>query len=265
MQRNDYTKANQRAWNESAVHHTSGDSWNGLLKNFASPGFSTLDATLTNALVEIGVDGKSVVQIACNNGRDVLSTCALGAKACAGIDISESFIEAAERINNVARRDCEFMVADIYALPKTLRRDFDVALITIGVLNWMPDPDAFFATVRGLLKPGGALVIYETHPFLDMFDPRAEKAREPAYSYFPAEPFRQTEAIVYDGADVPDVSPSYWFAHSLGTVVTACIESGFRLSTLKEFPHSIREVDFDRYENEEPQLPMCYLLTAVAA
>jgi hypothetical protein len=37
--------------------------------------------------------------------------------------------------------------ADIYALPASVRRDCDVALITVGVLNWMPDLPRFLREV----------------------------------------------------------------------------------------------------------------------
>ncbi|WP_367153206.1 methyltransferase domain-containing protein, partial [Leisingera sp. F5] len=59
----------------------------------------------------------------------------------------------------------------MYSLPSGIRRDFDFAVITIGVLNWMPDLGRFFQSVAGLLRPGGRLVIYETHPVLEMFEP----------------------------------------------------------------------------------------------
>ncbi len=38
----------------------------------------------------------------------------------------------------------------------------------------MPDLARFFRVVAGLLRPGGQLVIYETHPVLEMFDPEVE-------------------------------------------------------------------------------------------
>jgi SAM-dependent methyltransferase len=65
----------------------------------------------------------------------------------------------------------DFVCADVYALPEGLEGRFDLALITIGVINWMPDLPRFLKVAASLLVPGGRLVIYETHPVLDMFEP----------------------------------------------------------------------------------------------
>ena len=92
-----------------------------------------------------------------------------------------------------------------------VRRDFDAALITIGVLKWMPDLPGLFAQVAGLLKSNGALVIYETHPFLEMVEPRADDPFRLLHSYFQKAPFVETAPIVYDGNYQGEVSPSYWF------------------------------------------------------
>ena len=43
-------------------------------------------------------------------------------------------------------------------------------IVTIGVLGWLPDLDAFFGIVSRLLRTDGQLFIYEMHPILDMFD-----------------------------------------------------------------------------------------------
>jgi len=262
MKLNDYTQANKAAWNASAEHHAKGPEWKALLDGFKSRNFSTLDATLTESLSGLNLEGKSVVQIGCNNGRELLSTFALGATRCLGIDVSEQFIHAAEELNAVAQRDCDFLCSDIYALPKSTRNDFDVALITIGVINWMPELQRFFGAISSLLKPGGSLVIYETHPFLEVFDPHADEPFKPTISYFRDTPWVDTNPIVYDGAIHDGDSPWYWFNHSLGNIVTSCSDSGLSIKLLREHPHSNREVDYDIYRDQEAQLPMCYTLVA---
>lgn len=60
----------------------------------------------------------------------------------------------------------------------------------------MQDLARFFEIVSSLLTAGGRLVIYETHPVLDMFEPHAEDPHRPAYSYFRTEPFITDEEIV---------------------------------------------------------------------
>jgi len=265
MDRADYTKANAKAWNASAPFHNQGAEWDALVADFAKPDFSVLDSYITDALSRYDMSGKSVVQIGCHNGRELLSIDSLGAVDCLGIDISAANIEAARALNADANRGCEFLCTDIYNLPSDVREDFDLAFISIGVVGWMPEIADFFDAIARLLKPGGSVVIYETHPFLEMFDPHCDQPLLPAFSYFHKEPFVETEPIVYDGQQHEGDNPAYWFVHTLGEVVTACVNSGFRISNLEEFAHSNREVAYAVYENQPAQVPMCFILEAQLA
>ena len=256
------TEANRRAWNASAIRHGAGPAWDRLVRGFAAPGFSTFDPTITACLQSVGIAGKSLVQIGCNNGREVLSAMALGARTALGIDQSEAFLAQAAQLNAVAKTQARFLRADIYDLPPDAPRPFDIALVTIGVLNWMPDLPGFFRAAAGLLAEGGCLVIYETHPFLEMFDPHAADPFTPARSYFANAPFVSEGAIVYDGSARGTAPPSYWFVHRLGAVVTGCAAAGLRVEQLEEFPHSNREAEYGRYESRPAQLPLCYTLIA---
>lgn len=256
------TAKNRASWNASATHHGSGAYWDDMVKGFADPAYSRFDATMSNALVDAGIHGARAVQIGCNNGREVLSACAIGAASCLGIDQSDAFLAQAAQLRDISGHNATFLEADIYALPKDTPRDFDLAFITIGVLNWMPDLPRFFKAVAGLLRPGGQLVIYETHPMLEMFDPEGQDPMRPAFSYFRTEAFVETAAITYDGSTPEDVPESHWFIHPLSSIVQACIDAGLSLTGLQEFPHSIREVDYDIYENQSAQVPMSFLLRA---
>ena len=256
------TEANRRAWNASAAHHGASRAWDRLVWGFAVPGFSTFDPTITACLRSVGIAGKSLVQIGCNNGREVLSAIALGARGALGIDQSEAFLAQAALLSTVAKTDARFLRADIYDLPPDTPRGFDIALVTIGVLNWMPDLPGFFRAAAGLLAAGGCLVIYETHPFLEMFDPHAADPFTPARSYFATAPVRSEQAIVYDGGARGAAPSSFWFVHRLGDIVHNCVAAGLRIERLEEFPHSNREAEYDRYESRPAQLPLCYTLIA---
>jgi SAM-dependent methyltransferase len=254
--------ANRAAWDHSARHHRGNAEWQRLVAGFADPGFSCFDATATEALQAIGVEGKSCVQIGCNNGRECLSLKALGAGRVLGIDQSQAFLDQARDLAAISGREVAFLCADIHGLPYGVGQ-FDRALITLGVLNWMPDLPRFFKAVAGLIAPGGALVIYETHPFLEMFDPDAGDLFTPAISYFPDGPDVAAESITYDGSTPEGEAPvSYWFAHRLGEVISAIAGAGLRIERLEEHPHCNREVAYEQYENRPTQLPLCYVLTA---
>ena len=257
-----YTEANRAAWDASAPLHGAGADWEALLEAAAKPDFSVLDDCLTQTLIELDVHGKSAVQIGCNNGRELLSLKSLGALPALGIDQSREFLGQAEQLARIADSNCQFLCANIYELPDDTAKRFELGLITIGVLGWMPDLPAFFARVAGLLTVDAPLVIYETHPYLEMFDPNSDQAFTPATSYFKKEPFVSEEAITYDGTDGGRTPASYWFVHTMGDIVTACAGAGLMLERLTEHPHSNREVEYDQYEGREPQLPLCFTLVA---
>ena len=255
-----YTQANQGAWDQSAPLHGAGADWEALVEAAAKPDFSVLDDCLTETLVGLDIRGKKSVQIGCNNGRELLSLASLGASPALGIDQSQAFLEQAAQLATIAGSDCQFLCADIYALPENTPKNFELGLITIGVLGWMPDLPEFFAHVADLLAVDAPLVIYETHPFLEMFDPNAAQAFAPATSYFTKEPFISEAAITYDGTDGGRTAASYWFVHTMGDILTACARAGLILERLTEHPHSNREVEYDKYERHEPQLPLCFTL-----
>ncbi len=257
----EYTAANRAAWDASAPLHGEGEGWDRLLDDAARPGFSVLDATLTDTLRGLGLEGKSAVQIGCNNGRELLSLASLGIRPEMGIDQSAAFLAQGRKLAQAAGLNPRLVEADIYDLPADLG-SFDLALITIGVLSWMPDLPQFFRIVAGLLAPGGHLVIYETHPFLELFDPGHERPHEPAFSYFDPQPQVLNESISYDGKDHGDGETSYWFIHPLGAIVTACARAGLGIVELTEFPHTIREPEYDLYEGRDAQVPMSYCLVA---
>ncbi|WP_144954414.1 class I SAM-dependent methyltransferase [Pseudomonas oryzihabitans] len=260
-QRQLITAANRQAWELSAPLHAQGEDWQRLLEQARQPGFSVLDACLTATLTALDIRGLSCAQVGCNNARELLSLAAFGARPALGIDQSPAFLAQGEQLATAAGLAPRLVAADIYALPAGLGQH-DLVLITIGVLNWMPDLPAFFAAVQSLLAPGGRLVIYETHPFLEVFEPHADQPLVPRYSYFRREPLVSADLITYDGLDHGQGAPSYWHIHTLGAIVTACLDAGLRLQRLEEHPHSNREADYDGYIGQTAQLPMSFTLVA---
>lgn len=256
------TQANRLAWNASAHRHQQSEEWRRQISGFADPAFSSFDPTVTSVLAGNGISGAHAVQIGCNNGRETLSMLALGAAQATGIDQSDVFLAQAEELRAVSPHGgkARFVCANAYALPDELEGGFDLALVTIGVLNWMPDLSRFLAVAASLLAPGGRLVIYETHPVLDMFEPHGEDTHTPKYSYFREGPFITEEEIVYDGSATGKAPPSWWHFHTMGDIVTGCVRAGLRIVELKEYPHSNREVAYDIYLGNEAQLPLCYTL-----
>ncbi|MDO8950720.1 MAG: methyltransferase domain-containing protein [Actinomycetota bacterium] len=258
-----FTQANRAVWEASAPLHGAGDGWDDLLLAAGNQGFSVLDDCLTATLTALDVSGRTAVQVGCNNARELLSLASLGAIPALGIDQSAAFLAQAAQLADAAGLSPRLLEADIYDLPEDVGR-FDLVLITIGVLNWMPDLERFFRVVRGLMNPGALLVIYETHPILDMFDPQSATPLVPCTSYFDKAPIEVDDLITYDGTDGGKGETGYWFVQTLGEIVTACVSSDMALQRLEEHPHSNREVEYSIYENQVAQLPLCYTLVARA-
>jgi len=113
--------------------------------------------------------GKDNRPVHCNNGRELISAVQLGARAGLGFDFSTAFIRQARDLCDGAGVNIDFIETDIYEIPARYSAVSDVLMMTSGALCWMPDLRRYFGVASRVLGPGGSLVIYETHPFLEMF------------------------------------------------------------------------------------------------
>jgi len=113
--------SNRDAWNDSARHHKETAQWQALLSAVTQADFSCLDETLIGVLSPVGIDGKDVVQLGCNNGRESLSLFALGARHVVGVDQSVAFLEQARELASRSPHSPEFIEADIHHLPQSLQ------------------------------------------------------------------------------------------------------------------------------------------------
>ncbi len=251
--------ANRASWNESAAHHRAHEQYKALLEGFAKPGFSMLDEILTTRLKGLGLEDKAACQLCCNNARELLSLATLGATGLTGFDFAEEFLDQGRELAALAGTEADFVQTDITKIPAAYDGRFDLALVTIGVLGWMPDLAAFFATARRLLKDGGHLVIYEDHPILNMYDDRGSGGPpEPDESYFRSEPYRSDNGLDYWARADYAAEPNYWIFHKMSDVIMGILRAGFAIEDFEEFPHNIGTRH--HMENQEFQLPLSYIL-----
>ncbi|WP_300031784.1 class I SAM-dependent methyltransferase [uncultured Roseobacter sp.] len=255
----DYTSANLEAWEEAAPIHWRHNQAR-LLKAFSQPGFSCLDETETRILKNLGIAGKDVAQVCCNNGQELISVKSLGAARCVGFDGAQGFLDQARELAEAAGHRMEFVCCDAYDIPAEYAGAFDLVTITIGVLGWMPDIDAFFAAVARLLKPGGAIFVYEHHPVVVMVKPaQAGKPVEWELSYFRKEPFVETEGLDYYGGETYDAKPATSFCHRLSDILMATVNAGLSLEWFEELPDHISNTWWN-VEASDIGLPMSYTL-----
>ena len=93
-----------------------------------------------------GIEGKSVLDCACNNGAFLFALRDMGAGRCLGIDVRDHWIEQARflaRHRGDESDDLTFRTLDLYELPTLGLEPFDITLFT-GIFYHLPDP------IRGL-------------------------------------------------------------------------------------------------------------------
>ena len=255
-QRREFTDANRDAWDEAApIHRKINQSR--LLEAFSTPGHNTLNDHCLDRLNEVDFQGKSVAQLCCNNGRELLSLKNLGAGRCVGFDASAAFIEQARELAKASgHADVEFVATDIYEIPVDKSGPYDIVMTTIGVISWMPDVTGFFDVLSRLTRPGGHVFIEESHPVLFMYEEGA--GDDPSYleySYFKEDPWVDTDGLDYYEGRKYDSNPLYSFQHTLADVMMAGLKVGFGLQHFAELGFNISNFCAD-LEHAQARPPM---------
>ena len=254
-----YVADNLKAWEEAAPIHARHNQAR-LIEAFSKGDFSALAEVTVGRLKANGVDGADIVQICCNNGQELLSTKALGARRLVGIDGTEGFVAQGRELAAAAGIEAEFVVANIYELPEQYQGKFDIALITIGVLSWMPDLKRFFEIAAGLLRPGGVLLIHEQHPVIEMMEPGGKD--DPVkfeLSYFDETAYVDASGLDYYGFETYDATPNNSFIHKMSDVIMAGLGVGMTVQHFEELPNHISNTWYN-VEAAGIGMPMSYVL-----
>jgi SAM-dependent methyltransferase len=113
------------------------------------------------------VEGKHVLHLQCATGESTAELVELGALVTA-VDISSEALDVArERAPDVA-----YVHADVHDLPLEVRRArFDLVFTGGDVLISIRDLDQWLAGIATTLKPGGTLLLYDSHPVTERVDP----------------------------------------------------------------------------------------------
>jgi SAM-dependent methyltransferase len=121
--------------------------------------------------------GLRVVHLQCHIGTDTISLLRCGAAAVTGVDFSPEALAAARLLAaelGLADR-ARFVESELTAAPRAVPppHGFDLAFTTWGTIGWLPDIDAWAATVAALLRPGGLLYFADGHPAAWVLDDQA--------------------------------------------------------------------------------------------
>jgi SAM-dependent methyltransferase len=258
MDQKDYIAGNRVAWNAAADAHRA-VRWQIILEQLAGKRSGPFNPPALDLFKKVDIRGKDIIQLACNNGRELLWLKRHGTGRSVGIDIADKFITQARELSSLSGLEATFHQANIVELGAEFDGQFDFVLTTIGVFNWQPDLPAFMQRVHRLLRPGGKYLIDEFHPIVWMLEP--DKGTKFQHSYFDRETYSEAAAIdYYDGTDY-DAPKRYEFQNTLGDVFTALINAGFRIDSFREFPFDT-EGEFGHLENQQAQLPLSYNVIA---
>ena len=138
--------------------------------------------------------------------------------------------------------EARFVRSDLYDLPAALDGDFDVVYTSRGVLGWLPDIRRWAQVVAHFVRPGGTFYITR--------DPPGRPGVLENEGVAPGELRLAYPYWEHDGAaDVPGpglvrrpdgrasaATVEHGWDHGLGEIVTALIEAGLRIETLREYP-----------------------------
>jgi len=257
-------ESNRAAWNQALEYHQKARK-NSLHIGFENPDFTTLnrdcDDVLLHTLKHIDFNGKTISQMPCNNGRELLSLMKLGAKEAIGFDISDTAIQEAEQLAEIAKLNATFIRTNILEIDEDYTDYFDFIYISEGSLQWFPDLCDYFSVVSRLLKQNGSILIFEMHPFAYFFENgfSPEKGNvDCAVSYFEKGPYNYKDGLDYVGGVQYGAKECYWFMHKMSDIVTAILNNGIEIMEFEEYNLEMaNNLEIEAYS----KFPLSYILT----
>lgn len=192
------------------------------------------------------VDGKKVLNVMGSNGNKAVALSLLGAEVTV-VDFSLSNKAYAEALAKEAQVPITYIVKDVLKMAQ--EANFDIAFAEMGILHYFTDLKPFFIRLYGSLKFGGVAVVRDFHPIsTKLIVSRGSTAKVRKHKvegdYFDE---TLTEKIVSYGKYLTNEIPEKVFLRNwtLGEIVTAAAQCGFRIEALIEAPNLSSDV-FDK-------------------
>ncbi|MEA2487041.1 MAG: hypothetical protein QOF16_695 [Actinomycetota bacterium] len=257
--------ANRQLWDEWTDIHESSDFYD--LQSFirgdenpderrGPPGVRLRDYEIE----EVGdVANKDLLHLQCHFGIDTLSWARLGARVT-GVDFSAKAVALARKVAGEIGLEADFVQSNVYDLPDVLTDDFDIVYTSRGALSWLPDIQQWAQVAARFVRPGGFLYVTEAHPVLWVFDDENVEVGElrPKYPYFShTDPIRfKTQGSYADRAATVQSPYEYGWNHGFGEILTAIVQSGLTIESVREFPFVDWEWPFlERWDDGTYRIP----------
>lgn len=224
-------ESNKEAWSKISEDH-----YHVFLKTLGN-GTHRLNEYIERELGDIA--SKSVIHLQCNTGADTILLARRSARAT-GVDLVPENIRFAEKLaRELGVGNVDFIESDIMTLSGIHREKYDVVFTSEGVLGWLPDLKVWARTIRQLLKDDGFLYVFDSHPFVLIFDeeklPRQEY--DIRYPYFSDQPDAGNSIGGY-ASEVKQGVRSYFWMHTVSDIINSLSGAGLHVEFFNEFPEN---------------------------
>lgn len=221
---------------------------------------------------ELGpLENKTLIHLQCNTGADTISLARSSMKWVTGVDLSDESINYAQKLKEEFHiQNIDFIASDILALPQVHAQTYDIVFTSEGVLGWIPDLKQWARVIASLLKEEGFFYVYDTHPFLLMWDfnQLTQKRFDIRYRYFGGEPDVVTTIGGY--ASETKTALNYWWNHPLSDVINALLTANLEIEFVHEFDTlfydlgGMKQVGFGLFQYPElkDRFPMSFSIKA---
>jgi len=230
-------ESNRAAWNEGAAGY---DDLIGDAPTLAAGG-TTLKPIELLQLGDLHGWCRRAIHLQCASGADTLSLVNLGASEVVGVDISDVHIDNARRKTEAFGFPALWYRTDLLDTPHELDGTADLVYTGKGALNWLQDLAGWSAVIYRLLRPGGRLFLFESHPIVWLFkedSPTYDRDRQ--WSYFRTEPEMSqgwSEAYIGNkGRDPASFAQKFERLWPVSVIINHLIDAGLRLDRFTENP-----------------------------
>lgn len=196
------------------------------------------------------VKDKDVLNIMGSNGNKAVALALLGANVTV-VDLSESNKDYAMALAEAADVSIRYVISDVLAYDET--NQYDIAFAEMGILHYFTDLAPFFKTLYEALRTSGQCMIRDFHPVsTKLITSRGSTAKVRKHKvdgdYFDTQ---LTQKIVSYGKYLNDQEPETVHLRNwtLGEIITAAAQVGFRIETLIEEPN----LSSDTYDKGIPK------------
>lgn len=265
--RKQYCEANRAAWNEVCPKHivARANDYPNLKRDLQQNHYYKLNSLDESVLKAIGIQGKRVAQLCCNNGLDLISVLNKGATSGVGFDICDEAILEAQSYATLSPLNCSFVRTDVYDIGPEYRDQFDYVFLNVGALMWLPELPKLFEIIQAMLAPSGHLSLVDLHPFA-LMSPHYQATSEGSGAqvvlfdpYFQPKPY-WTSGLDYLGRTEYEGKQYCLFSHKMSDIINAITKSGLTINALEEYPIDIS----GQYNSAEAKntIPLSFSLIA---